>query len=286
MEQFSALDHAFVVPAYGVSPYLSRCLESIAAQTYSGSAVLITTSTPSDGLDAIAASHGLTVRVNGHRGGIGSDWNCALTATDARYVTLAHQDDAYRPQYLERVLAAITPVPDALIGFCDFDEVTDAGPRPLHVNLRLKRLLCERAFRGRHSIRDARDKRRLLAWGNPIGCPGVVFDRRNVPDFRFVEDMASNLDWEAWLRLAECSGAFVRVAEPLVTRRIHEESETSALIADRRRIVEDRAMFARMWPRPIAELIAAVYRSSYRANRTPRSAFSAPDDARDINRAA
>lgn len=278
MTRPGAIDHAFVVPAYGVSPYLGQCLESIAAQTLQGSQVLITTSTPSEALGAIAKRRGIPVRVNERRGGIGSDWNSALTASDARYVTLAHQDDAYRPEYLECILGAVRSVGDAVMGFCDFDEVTAAGPRPMHFNLRLKRFLCDRAFAGRVVIRGEREKRRLLSWGNPIGCHSVVLDRKALPDFRFLEELSSNLDWDAWLRLAQSPGAFVRVAEPLAIRRIHRASETSALIADRRRIVEDRAMFARLWPRPLDALIAFVYRASYRANRTDTRAPGTADE--------
>jgi hypothetical protein len=272
-------DHAFVVAAYGVSSFLPACLESLATQTLAGSAALVTTSTPSDALDAVAARHGVQLRVNPRRAGIGGDWNYALDACDARYVTIAHQDDVYRPRYVERILAALSNVPEALIGFSDFDETTETGPRPAHFNLRLKRFLCNRAFRGRRAIHDPNDKRRLLAWGNPIGCPAVTFDRRNTGDFRFVEDMASNLDWDAWLRLADRAGAFVRVDEALVVRRIHRQSETSALIADRRRIAEDRLMFGRLWPKPVAAVIAAIYRSSYRANRTSEARATIAGDA-------
>jgi hypothetical protein len=260
--------HAFVVPAFGESPWLDGCLASIAAQTHGASEVLVTTSTPNAAMLDTARRHRVPVRVNDRRGGIGSDWNYALAATGAPWVTLAHQDDCYDPTYVARLLEALQREPDALMGFCDFSEVTALGPRAMHVNLRVKRWLCDRAFRGRTAIREPDDKRRLLAFGNPIGCPAVVLNRARVPGFAFAEDLASNLDWDAWLRLAELPGAFVRVAEPLVVRRIHRASETSALIADRRRASEDRAMFARLWPMPVASAIAFLYRLSYAANRT------------------
>jgi glycosyltransferase involved in cell wall biosynthesis len=264
----AASRHAFVIPAFGDSPFLTTCLESIAAQTQAGSEVFVTTSTPSDTLAGIAVRHNVPLEVNPRREGIGSDWNFALTATKATLVTLAHQDDAYRRDYVERMLAAMAEVPDALIAFSDYDETASSGPRGSHLNIRLKRYLCNRAFGHRPAIRDRDAKRRLLAWGNPICCPSVILNLAALPDFRFVEDLRSNLDWEAWLRLAELPGAFVYVREPLVTRRIHQQSETSALIADRRRLQEDRAMFERFWPAPIATLIMIVYRASYLANRT------------------
>lgn len=261
-------DHAFVIPAYGDSPYLPACLDSILTQTRPGSAVVITTSTPSDYLADVARQKQVPLLVNPQRRSIGCDWNFALLATDAALVTLGHQDDTFHPDYLATMDAATVGVPTPLIAFSDYGETTLAGPRPNHINIRLKQFLCRRVFGTGRAVASTVDKRRLLAWGNPICCPSVILHRMAMPDFRFTESLESNLDWEAWLRLAEQPGAFVYVPKPLVTRRIHAESETSALIADERRFDEDRAMFDRFWPTPIAALIAAIYRASYRANRT------------------
>lgn len=261
-------DHAFVVPAYGDSPYLGECLQSIVEQTAAGSRIVVATSTPSPHIADVAQRFGVPVAVNPRRANIGSDWNFALAAANASLVTIAHQDDFYRPDYVARMREALDRTPDASIAFSDFVETTAAGLRPLHVNLRVKRYLTRRAFGPNAVIRDRRAKRGLLAFGNPLCCPSVVVNRALLPHFAFTESLHSNLDWEAWLRLAEQAGAFVYVREPLVVRRIHAHSETSAAIADRRRRDEDRAMFARLWPGPIAALFAALYQASYFANRT------------------
>jgi len=262
------MDHAFVIPAYGNSPFLGECVASLKAQRGPASAIAIATSTPSPAIERVAREGGVELRVNPSSSGIGSDWNFALCAAPAPFVTLAHQDDLFRDDYVECMRAAIAPVPDVLMAFSDFDEIDPAGPRPMHANLRVKRFLVRRAFSGSAAIARREDKRRLLAWGNPIGCPSVVLNRARLPGFRFDETMGSNLDWEAWLRLADERGSFVHVGEPLVTRRIHPASETTSLIAGARRVAEDRAMFRRLWPAPVAAVIAAVYRASYRANRT------------------
>jgi len=262
------MDHAFVIPAYGNSPYLAECIASLKAQRGRPSAIAIATSTPSPALERIAMDAGVPLRINPVRDSIGADWNFALACSDARFVTLAHQDDLFRAEYVERMRAGVAAVPDVLMAFSEFDEIDPSGPRPLHANLRVKRFLTRRAFAGRAAINQREDKRRLLAWGNPVGCPSVVIHRAALPDFRFDETLGSNLDWEAWLRLADTRGSFVHVAEALVTRRIHPASETTSLIADARRVAEDRAMFRRLWPAPVAAAIAAVYRLGYRANRT------------------
>jgi glycosyltransferase involved in cell wall biosynthesis len=262
------MNHAFVVPVYGDSPYLGDCLASLQRQTRPGSEILVTTSTPSRQIEAVAAAHSVELRVNPKRGNIGSDWNFALTATGADLVTLAHQDDCYEPRYAETMLDAMRARPGALIAFCDYREVTHAGPRPDNLNLHIKRLMCRANFGRRDVLTSVSARRRLLSLGNPICCPSVILNRARAPDFRFVESMRSNLDWDAWMRLADRPGDFIYVREPLVVRRIHAQSETSAAIADRQREAEDRQMFGRVWPGPVAALITRVYRASFRANRS------------------
>jgi glycosyltransferase involved in cell wall biosynthesis len=268
MVDAGGLRHAFVIAAYGDSPFLPACLDSIVGQTRGDSEILITTSTPSQYLQDVARRSSVPLIVNPRRANIGSDWNFALNASDASAITIAHQDDSYRPDYVARMTETLAVAGDASIAFSDYVESSEKGPRPLHLNIRMKRYLTRRAFGSAGALREVAMKRRLLAWGNPICCPSVVLNRAALPDFRFTEAMHSNLDWEAWLRLAERPGAFIYVREPLVMRRIHAQSETSALIADKRRFDEDRAMFRRFWPAPIAALICTVYRASYLANRT------------------
>jgi glycosyltransferase involved in cell wall biosynthesis len=259
--------HAFVVPAYGESPFLDACLSSLRAQSLPAGEIVIATSTPSPFIAGAAARHGARLAVNAQHVDIASDWNFALRASAAGLVTLAHQDDVYSPAYLETFAAALDRHPEALIAFCDAAEHTPDGPRPANLNMRVKRRLHQRAFGPRECIDDTKSKLRLLAWGNPVNCPSVMFDRRRLPDFRFDGGFASNLDWEAWTRLAQTPGGFVWVRAPLVSHRVHPGSETTALIADRRRQDEDRRMFARFWPRAAVGPIAWVYRLGYRGNR-------------------
>ena len=261
------MNHAFVIPAYGESPHLSSCIDSILSQSAATSEVLLTTSTPSVFLNKIADKYRIPLLVNPVRDGIASDWNFALTAPNAQYVTLAHQDDYYDPRYTTFMLAAIDRHPGMLIAFSNNSEHTPWGPRKVNVNLQIKRLLSIRAFGSKEALVQPEDKRRLISLGNPICCPSVIINRGLVPDFRFADGMKSNLDWEAWSRLALMPGAFVYLKAPLVSKGVHSESETSALIANQLREQEDRQMFDRFWPTPVAAAIAMVYKLGYLANR-------------------
>ena len=73
----------------------------------------------------------------------------------------------------------------------------------------------------------------------------------------------SNLDWDAWLRLLESGARFVRTPERLVGRRHNPLTATSALTREGVRRAEDEIIFRRLWPRPLADLIAFAYRAGY-----------------------
>ena len=94
------MDHAFVIPAYGRLQHLEPCVRSIQNQAARAARIVICTSTPSEYIDNVGAACGVPVLVNPLRADIASDWNFAMTATDAPFVTIAHQDDLYDPAYL------------------------------------------------------------------------------------------------------------------------------------------------------------------------------------------
>src|SRR4030042_1540430 len=94
--------HTFAVLAYKESPYLQECIDSLKKQ-FSQSEIIICTSTPSVFLENIAAKNNLQLFINPHKNGIASDWNFALNRSAAKFVTLAHQDDIYSPEYAKEI---------------------------------------------------------------------------------------------------------------------------------------------------------------------------------------
>jgi Glycosyl transferase family 2 len=260
-------NHAFVIPVYGQSPHLGECIESILRQSVGAPNILLGTSTPSLYLDGVASQYGLTLHVNTRQSNIASDWNFVMQASDAQFLTVAHQDDVYDAEYLAAMVKMANNHPNFVLAFSDYREHTSAGPRNETINLKIKRLLCERAFQGSPSISSAREKRRLLSLGNPICCPSVMLNRLAAPQFVFSESLKSNLDWDAWLRLADQPGDYLYSREKLLSKRVHPQSETSATIASRVRQNEDRRMFERFWPAPVAMLLSTVYSLGYIANK-------------------
>lgn len=260
-------DHAFCIPAYGHSPWLSGCLASLKRQSAGNSRIVVITSTPSDELSRVSREAGLPLIETGQRPGIDTDWNFALTATDARFVTIAHQDDLYAPDFSARTRDAFMRHRDALLVMTRYAEHTPAGRRPANRNMRVKSILSEWAFLGREAIASRSARRRLLCLGNPVCCPSVTFDRAKIPDFRFSAGYRTNLDWDAWIRLADEPGSFVYLREALLSKGIHAGSETTATIASSAREDEDRQLFGRFWPAPVVSALMTLYRRGYAANR-------------------
>ncbi len=260
------VDHSFVVPAYGLSPHLPQCLDSLQLQTRPGSEIVVSTSTPSPALEKIASDYGVAYHVHGPNGGIGKDWNAALGFATRGWVTIAHQDDVYLPDFVLDTMRLAGEVRDASLIITSYAEILSdtAVLRDRTSMLRIKALLLELGFLGRTAIRRRGDKLRLLRFGCPISCPSVTLGPQ-LSGLAFREDLKVDLDWEAWVRAAKHEGAFCYVRRTLMHHRIHDQSQTSAGVREGVRAREDRAMFATLWPRPIAAMLARAYALSYSA---------------------
>ena len=84
--------HTFAVCAYGESPYLEECVQSLLAQKVR-TRILIATSTPNSYIYGIGEKYGIPVHINHGEKGLAGDWNFAYSCATTPLVTLAHQDD-------------------------------------------------------------------------------------------------------------------------------------------------------------------------------------------------
>ena len=136
-----APDHTFVICAYKDSEYLEPLIESLLAQTVS-SKILVSTSTPVESIYNTAKKYDLPVHVNPvSGGGIGSDWNFAYSLADTDFVTLAHQDDFYEPEYTEKMTAALAKAKNPIIAYTNYYEIRPEGIVINNRLLRIKRMM-------------------------------------------------------------------------------------------------------------------------------------------------
>lgn len=85
-------------------------------------------------------------------------------------------------------------------------------------------------------------------------------------NFRVSGDYTINMDWDAWLRMADMIGMFANLPRILFRHRIHSDSATSVGLGGHARQREDLEISRRLWPKAIAAILARLYSRSYSSN--------------------
>ncbi len=258
-------NHTFVICAYKKSKYLDACIQSLKKQTLQ-SKIIMVTSTPNSFIENKAKQHDIPLYINEGEGGITQDWNFGYACADSQYVTIAHQDDIYRKDYLEKAFQDIERANKPLIFFSDYNELRDGQIIKSNTLLNVKRFMLL-PLRIRIFQKSVWIRRRILSFGSPICCPSVLYAKNNLPNIIFKNGFRSCEDWEAWEMLSKLTGEFIYRNEPLMYHRIHEESETSAIIGDNARSQEEYVMYCKFWPRFIAKLLNKQYAKGQRSNK-------------------
>lgn len=219
--------HTFVILAYKESPYLEACIHSALNQSV-GSEVVIATSTPNSYIQQLADENGLMVMVNPNGGSIGKDWNFGLSCAHTKYVTLAHQDDIYYPDFAARCIAEAEKYSADKPLMVFTRSLTFKGDKELRISFKnVVRWLLIFPFHFKRCISSKSIRKSVLLFSNSISCPGVFYVKQNLPEFKFNEQAKYILDWQAWYEMSQMEGAFIYVPDVLHMHREHTESATS-----------------------------------------------------------
>lgn len=258
------MKHTFVICAYKESEYLEECIQSLLHQKMQSN-ILMITSTPNAYIQNLAEKYDIKLFVNKGESGIVQDWTFGYEQADTPYITIAHQDDVYMPEYSEEVVKQLEQSKKPLIAFTDYGELRDGNYVDNDRLLKVKRIMLA-PLKGRVFQNSRFVRRRILSFGNPICCPSVTFARENMPEKIFNVKYRACEDWEAWEKLSRRKGGYIYVSKILMYHRIHEGSETSNIIGDNVRSLEDYDMYCKFWPKPIAKLLIKYYSKAQDSN--------------------
>ena len=273
--------HAFVICAFGKSPFLENCIRSLLRQP-ALSEIYIATSTPSEHIRRLARKYGLPLWVRQGESGIREDWLFAWRegGKRKRLITIAHQDDCYCRDYAKTVLAMYERYPDMTLFCSDYvtlktreSRMADGTYYPVQTRIcagdlvRLVKKLLRLPLRFRFYANRTWVKKSALIFGNSICCPSCTYNYSLIGDHMFDSGYSFALDWENLLSLAERPGRFVCVEEPLIAYRVHSGAATKKCIEDHRREADEASMFRRLWPDWMASLLMRFYKQSYKAYR-------------------
>ena len=223
----------------------------------------MSTSTPNEYINKLAEKYGIELYINTGERGIGQDWNYGISNVKTDYVTVAHQDDIYKDNYLEEIVNYLEKGKDFVIAFTDYREIKNGEEIPLTKNLKIKKILL---FPLRFFKKSKFIKRRVLSLGSPICCPSVTVNKKITGENPYKTELKCDLDWDTWDKMTKYKGKFLYIPKELMCHRIHEESETSNLIENNIRLEEDLLMLKRYWPNPIAKFIMKFYKKAVKTN--------------------
>ncbi|MEY8354746.1 glycosyltransferase family A protein [Lachnospiraceae bacterium 54-53] len=253
--------HAFAVCAYKDSPYLEACIRSLKGQSVETD-ILLCTSTPSPYISELADKYGIPVFVRQGKSNIRDDWNFAYHMADARFVTIAHQDDLYRKDYVKKLLECYDKYPDMTLFTGGYAVVRRNEPVVFEKVEFIKRFLrFPLRFRSLSHLSGV--KRSVLMLGNSICCPACAYNKEQLGEPLFTSPYKFALDWDTLYKLSGLPGRFICVEKPILFYRVHEEATTKACITDNSRAREEAHMFAKMWPEPVVKALMRLYRKAY-----------------------
>lgn len=254
-------NHTFVIPAYNDSPYLEECIKSLKNQTIESN-IIISSAKETDYLNKLSEKYNIPLIINPNGGGIGKDWNLALNNTNTSLVTIAHQDDIYTKDYLKNILESYKKSPNSIIYFTDYHEIRDNVVVEDNINLKIKKLLL---FPFKMFPKHFTQKL-AIQFGSAICCPSVTYNMDELKDYKFDEELKSDLDWKAWVEFTKDNKQFSYIPKALTLHRIHSGSETSKIINDSNRQKEDIEILNLLWPNWISKLIEFFYKYSEKNN--------------------
>jgi glycosyltransferase involved in cell wall biosynthesis len=218
-------DVTVVVTAHNYAAYLPECLGSIDAQTARPAALVIVDDASTDDTPDVVARLGRELAVCGgaafvrseERLGPAGALNLAYAQASTDYVANVDADDLVEPDYLALLHRALTTRPDAALAY----------PR-------LSLFGAETGVYASHPW----DPARLFFEGNYV--PNSAMTRRAaVVAAGGYRDLATHLDWDLWLTLAEAGWTGVFVDEVLYHWRRHTAARTLQPMAVRLRTRAD-----------------------------------------------
>ena len=177
-------------------------------------------------------------------------------------MTIAHQDDLYRKDYVKMLLEAGEKYPDVTLFTGGYRVLKNGRPVRFEKVEFVKRFL-RLPLRLPRFAHLSWVKKSVLIFGNAICCPACTYHKEILGEPFTVSPYRFALDWDTLLSLAGRPGRFVCTEDVVLYYRVHQEAATKACIADHSRFAEEWEIFSKIWPGPLVRVLMYFYRKAY-----------------------
>lgn len=212
------------LPTFNRAGYLRECLSSILNQSFVDFEVIVSDNCSGDATREVVRSCGDSrVRYYRNETNIGpiANMNRCLSLARGQYVVIAHDDDVYGREYLERSVAILSENPTVGMVHCATCEIDEYG--------NVRRLV--RAYETTGILPGKREFLRYLS-GHNVCCSTAMAPRRVYEQMGGFDSRYMCWDWLMWLRVA-LQYDVGYVAEPLVGMRVHGRRVSTSMTAEK-----------------------------------------------------
>ena len=200
---------SIITPAHNSEQFLSHCMDSVLAQTYSDWEHILVDDCSTDGSVKLIQSYAdRDDRIRYFRlsenGGAGIARNMAIKAARGNYIAFLDSDDQWYPEKLIKQVTFMQ-LPDHHFTFTSYDTVDDYGNR-LSNKIKAKKMVTYKS----------------ALYKNPIGCLTVMYS----VDFfgkQYMPSIRKRQDYALWLNLLKKTNAY-GLQECLSSYRVRSNS--------------------------------------------------------------
>jgi glycosyltransferase involved in cell wall biosynthesis len=119
-----------VMPSYNAGAYVREAIDSVLAQTYCNTELIVVDDGSTDDTRAVLREYGARIRVLSQSNhGPYPARNAGLRHALGQFVAFLDADDYWSPIFLEKLHAALKAHPQAVLAYCGWQNVGLAGPR-------------------------------------------------------------------------------------------------------------------------------------------------------------
>jgi glycosyltransferase involved in cell wall biosynthesis len=200
-----------VIPAYNQAEYLGDAIQSVLSQTYQDFEIIVIDDGSTDKTPLVANEFSENVcYIRQENKGLAGARNTGIQNAKGTYIALIDSDDIWLPIFLQKMMALVADVPDAIVYYCSARYIDAKGNE-------LPQIVASK-FVPDETMYETLVKANFIIPSTVVMLRSAVLAAGLFDDsFRACED------WDLWLRLAPTCH-FTSIRDCLVNYRLHGSS--------------------------------------------------------------